>query len=361
MPIYSTRCSRDRPNHPTGLKASCRQTGASWSSRNARPGKTTFGLNLALALIDGGHFLDRFAVRPIDGNIAVLNYEVTGRQLARWAHEVGVPGDRLLLVNLRGRRNPLGYIEDRERLVDLLRGHSVVVLLVDPFGRAFTGRNQNDASEVTPWLADLDRLADAAGITELALSTHAGWGGERSGGSSALEDWADSIATMTRDPDDQTTRCLSAFGRDVEVSEDRLAFDAATRTLTLTGAGSRRQGRTERAVAAAENDVLAYVTANPGCSVRNIREGLPGAHGVLDEARKRLVLRGDVKETDSKRRGGGKAYNVTDKAGEQISVRGVPNRAPAHLGGVPGVSIEGTPPTTHLTDDQPRRTSEALT
>ena len=114
-------------------------------------------------------------------------------------------------------------------------------------------------------------------------------------------------------------------------------------------------------MAAAEVDVLAYVKANPGCSVRNIREGLPGANGVLDEARKRLVLRGDMKEADSKRRGGGKAYNVADQVGEQLSVPGVPNRAEAHLGGVPGVSIEGTPLKAHLTDDQPRHTSEAST
>ena len=88
-----------------------------------KTGKTTLLLNLARALIGGADFLGRFPVRPIKGRVAILNYEVSAAQLARWAHEAGVPADRLYLVNLRGRRNPLSHAADREQLAAQLRQH----------------------------------------------------------------------------------------------------------------------------------------------------------------------------------------------------------------------------------------------
>jgi hypothetical protein len=255
-----------------------------------KTGKTTLGLNLGKALIDGKHFLGRFAVRPITGNVAVLNYEVTGRQLAWWAQQVGIPGDRLILVNLRGRRNPLDHHDDQAKLVELLRRHQTEVLLVDPFGRAYTDKSQNDPGEVTYWLAELDRFAVDIGASELILNTHAGWVGERSRGASALEDWPDAVVTLTKD-DHDGARYLRAFGRDVEVDEDRLHFEPATRTLTLTGMGNRKQSQTERAVAAVLPDVLDYVREHPECSGEEIRTGVDGTDSVIVQARRLLTSR----------------------------------------------------------------------
>ena len=64
-----------------------------------KTGKTTLELNLARSLIGGEDFLGRFPVRAITGRVGLLNYEVSAGQLARWAHEAGVPPDRLYLVN----------------------------------------------------------------------------------------------------------------------------------------------------------------------------------------------------------------------------------------------------------------------
>jgi hypothetical protein len=211
-------------------------------------GKTTLELNVARALITGEPLLGRFDTRPIDGNVALLNYEVSAATVARWADEHGVAGDRLLLVNLRGRRNPLAHPEDRARLVELLRCHDVEAIIVDPFGRAYTGKSQNDSGEVGAWLVDLDRFVrEEVGATDLLLSAHAGWNGERTRGASALEDWADTVITMTRDPaDEHGPKYLKAIGRDIDVDEDRLDFDPTTRTLTLAGVGSRKRARAAR-------------------------------------------------------------------------------------------------------------------
>lgn len=215
-----------------------------------KTGKTTLMLNLARTLIEGGDFLGRFPTRPVLGKVAVLNFEVSAPQIARWADEAQVPADRLLVVNLRGRRNPLPHPEDREHLADLLREHEVESMIVDPFGRAYSGKSQNDPGEVGAWLADLDRFARAdAGVLDLVLAAHAGWDGERTRGSSALEDWADSIVTLVRDKDDEQVRYLRAEGRDVLVDEDQLVFDPASRSLSLAGSGSRRQASKSRKIA----------------------------------------------------------------------------------------------------------------
>ena len=232
--------------------------------------------------------------------------------LATWADQVGIPRDRLLLVNLRGRRNPLDHLDDRAHLVDLLRAGGVEVLLVDPFGRAYNGKSQNDAGEVTGWLCELDRFATDVGASELVLTVHAGWYAERTRGSSALEDWADVVATIVRDQEDDTARYLSAFGRDVEVDEDRIDYDPDTRMLTLAGTGSRKHDQAERVVEAAMETVRRYVADHPGCSGKAIRDGLGMRAGVVDQARQRLVDRGDIVEEPRKGRGGGKGYRIPD-------------------------------------------------
>ncbi len=47
-----------------------------------KTGKTTLMLNLARALLTGEDFLGRFPVRPLQGQVAFLNYEVSAGQLA---------------------------------------------------------------------------------------------------------------------------------------------------------------------------------------------------------------------------------------------------------------------------------------
>jgi hypothetical protein len=241
-----------------------------------KTGKTTMTGNLTRSLLTGDPFLDRFPVRALTGTVVALNYEVTGATYARWMDQVGVPPQRMHVVNLRGRRNLLTDQAGRTELAGLIRAAGGDVLVVDPFGRAYTGRSQNDAAEVTPWLVMLDQLAEAAGITEVVLAAHAGWDGERTRGSSALEDWADVVVTVTRDPDTDQ-RFLRAEGRDVDVDEDALHYDASTRRLTLTGTGSRSKARAGRRSAELVDALVQVVTADPRIGVGGIERALRDA------------------------------------------------------------------------------------
>jgi hypothetical protein len=229
-----------------------------WSAKR-KAGKTTGTGNLFCSLLTGAPFLDRFDVEKIDGRVVALNYEVTGEQYARWMDDIGVPQHRLFVVNMRGRRNLLATEDGRAELVELIRAQEAQVLTVDPFGRAYTGKSQNDPAEVTPWLGRLDEVGESAGCTELVLTTHTGWEGERTRGSTALEDWPDSIVTMTWD-EDTGQRFIKALGRDVDVAEDRLDYDPATRRLSMTGDGNRatvRKGDHAEHLAEVVRDVVA--------------------------------------------------------------------------------------------------------
>jgi len=232
-----------------------------------KTGKTTLILNWARSLVFGQPLLGHLETRPIGGNVGLLNFEVSAATVARWADEQGIPHDRLVVVNLRGRRNPLAAGEDREQLAEYLRAHDVEALAVDPFGRAYNGTSQNDSGEVGKWLVDLDAFVRSeVGATDLLLAAHAGWNGERTRGSSALEDWADVIVTMTRDQDDETQRFIRAMGRDVELEEDRLDYDAETRTLSLAGVGSRHKVKADGKTAELAVLVVRAAREQPGLS-----------------------------------------------------------------------------------------------
>ena len=212
-----------------------------------KTGKTTTLLNYARSLLLGENFLGAFPVVPLadDACVAFLNYEMGARQLAGWAQKVDVPPERLYVVNLRGQRNPLTHPEDRATLAANLRARNVQSVIIDPFGRAYGGVSQNDNGEVQAFLVDLDMFVRSeVGAPDLMLTAHAGWDGERSRGASALEDWGDTIITLTRDPEDESRRFMKAIGRDVEVDEDELDFDPATHILTRSGNGPREKSRT---------------------------------------------------------------------------------------------------------------------
>ncbi|MBK8462180.1 MAG: AAA family ATPase [Nigerium sp.] len=316
-----------------------------------KAGKTTLVLNLARALLTAAAFLGSLAVRPVSpgARVAILNYEVSGAQLARWADEVGVPVERLFRSTCAA-GGTLDHPEDRAALAALLRANSVETLIVDPFGRAYSGASQNDAGEVGAWLVALDTFARAeVGARDLILTAHAGWNGERTRGSSALEDWADSIITLTKD-EDTGDRFLRANGRDVDMDEDRLSFDALTRALTLTGDGSRKKAGAGRQDAETVAAILDALEDKPeGVSGEDLQRVTGRKDAALTRVRDALVKDGTLAKERRPGRGGGFLYRLNTEPPEppenppSRDVLNPPN-PPLLPGGSDTGGLEGNPP-----------------
>jgi hypothetical protein len=343
-------------------------------SSQRKLGKTTATLNLCRDLILGGDFLGRFRVNPVTGLVAFLNFEVARAQIARWAREAGIPGDRLLTVHLRGRSNPFADPDDSARLAELLREYAVEVMIVDPFGRAYTGRSQNDPGEVAAWLSELDRFAEAAGCSELILTAHAGWDGERTRGATALEDWADAIAYLVRDKEDERVRYFRAFGRDVEVEEDRLNFDPTTRRLTLAGSGSRTVVRVQRRMQELVDGVIEAVTREPGATTNRLEAllrdaGLGLQRGDAGRAARAAVEAGKIIRVPGPR--GSLRHYLTGQDSRPFPTTPTGNLAPfptpPYREGNGAVLVEGPKPPGRVNPERPntgeaeaeRRTEEA--
>lgn len=235
-----------------------------------KAGKTTLVTNLARTFADGGEFLGRFAVNaPTEGRFALWNYEVDAAQYRRWMRESRIAApERIVALHLRGYSVPITVPRVAQWCVEWLKRHEVRWWCLDPFARAFTGKSENDNTEVARWLDALDEVKHRAGVEMLVLPAHTGRevhevGRERVRGATRLDDWADVRWLLTRD--EAGSRFLRATGRDVEVAEEQLTHDEATRSLLF--GGHDRAGVAKRRL---EDIVVAVVGEHPGITTRDL-------------------------------------------------------------------------------------------
>lgn len=237
-----------------------------------KAGKTTLIDQVAKSVADSTHFLGKFAVADPGGRIALWNYEIDAAQYRRWLRDVSITNTGgVTVLNLRGYRMPITVRHVEDWIVGWLEEREVKVWVVDPFARAFVGagKSENDNTEVGAFLDTLDVIKNRAGVTELILPTHTGraemeQGEERARGATRLDDWADVRWILTKDEND--TRFFRATGRDVEVPEEKLEFDQATRGLTF-GGGDRTWVKRRLL----EEAVVHAVREEPGISLSKLR------------------------------------------------------------------------------------------
>lgn len=254
-----------------------------------KTGKTTLINEAARALAENSPFLGRFEITDHSGRVVIFNFEMTPNQYRRWWRDLGCDKpERITLVHLRGTRLPLIAEITQDWIVATLEDMQAQTWIVDPFARAFVGSgDENSNSDVGVALDILDNIKERAGVPNLIVATHTGRatmdeGAERARGATRLDDWADVRWLLTKD--EHGTRYLRASGRDVEVDEEALAFDAQTHRLTF-GGGDRAWQRRSRI----EKAVHDYIETNPGCGVRDIHAGVTGGWRAIDSARGSLI------------------------------------------------------------------------
>lgn len=233
-----------------------------------KTGKTTMVLNLLRALADRTAFLGSLAVNlEPSTRVTYLNYEVGEGMIRKWFRAQGLTHpENVSLLNVRGHSLPVLRDHPRRQLVDYLKDTGARVLVVDPYARAFvgSGTDENDNMQAGAFLDTWDQIKEEAGIREMLMVTHTGRATDPSGrtrarGATRVDDWADVRWALTRDPERDTDRYLSASGRDVEWPQHLLTYNPLTRHLTATD-GDRVQVRRNRV----EDAVVDVVRANPG-------------------------------------------------------------------------------------------------
>ena len=263
-----------------------------------KAGKTTLILNLARCLADGDPFLGRFVISSGEGRIALWNYEVSTSMFASWLSDARIQCvDRIVGLDIRGYSMPLYVERVAEWIIEWLSSRGVTHWILDPWGRAISGLEENSNAEVGKILDILDVIKERAGVDNLIIPAHTGRmahevGSERVRGATRLDDWADVRWILTQQ---DGVRYFRAHGRNVDVEEGALTYTPLTRALTF-GEGSREPdpaprprpfARRERVETNPVEELLKHIGMHPGLSMSHLSRDLGRRK---DEISRQLML-----------------------------------------------------------------------
>lgn len=254
-----------------------------------KAGKTTLVGNLVRSLVDGDRFLGQHTVTPVVGTVAVLDFEMSPHQLDGWLADQRIQNDdQVIVLPMRGSAAAFDILDhaNRARWATLLRQRQVSYLVLDCLRPVLDSLGLDEHREAGRFLVALDSLLAEADIGEACVVHHMGHAAERSRGDSRLRDWPDVEWRLVRQDDDPASgRFLSAYGRDVDQPETGLAFDTATRHLSISG-GSRKDSAAREALA----DVLALLDREPQLSFRAIERGMAESDHSRDAVRAAIKI-----------------------------------------------------------------------
>lgn len=285
MPTLADLLAEDDEDQPYRIQGLIPTGGRIILSAPMKSGKTTLVGNLVRSLADGDKFLGRFDVEPLTdtGTITILDTEMSKRQMKSWLRDQGIQNpQRIHPLSLRGSVESFGIMDPATRTIwaDQLREMNTEILILDPFGPVLDafGIDEN-SNAIGPMLAAIDALAQEAGIAEVFIMHHTGHEGERARGHSKLRGWPDAEWHIRRNMDDESdpTRYFKAFGRDVDVPEEMMVYDATTRHLTMADPFNgqpvnRVTAKTTGKLQELRDRIIDYVTDNDGCTYGDLSE-----------------------------------------------------------------------------------------
>ena len=273
---------------------------------SAKSGKTTMvAANLLPSLVDGRDFLGRYPASTVDGTVVMLNMEVGENTLRRWMRESGIQNtSRVLVGNLRGKASALTLNTEagRSRLAEWLRAAEAEVVILDPLAPvlASLGLDENSNADVAQFFSWWSEALTLAGVRDDVVVHHAGHAGQRSRGASRLLDEPDAVWTLTREMEEggefsplEPTRYLSAYGRDVELQPEALAFELSTRRLVLTG-----KGKAEMKASRVVDSIREVMADGSRMSRSRICDLVGGKRQTVWDAVGDLIASGEIQTTD---------------------------------------------------------------
>lgn len=266
----------------------------------AKTGKTTLVTrNLLRCLADGGTFLGRYEVKPLERKVLFLNLEVAPNTVRQWMRSSRiVDTEKIVVANLRGKVSALDIStpEGRHRLAESFRASDIGTVILDPLAPllAVLGLDENSNGDIARFWAWWSETLALAGVENDLVVHHAGHGGQRSRGASRLLDEPDAIWTMYRD-EEADLRLLKAMGRDVDLGDTVLTFDPENGSMGLLE-GTTAQVTADKLQEIQERHLFLTLTGKDRVSRVGLFRDAPGIDTDTDKALSSLVRRGLVIE-----------------------------------------------------------------
>lgn len=210
----------------------------------AKAGKSTLVTNLVKSLVDDTPFLGKFEVTPPTGNVVVIDNELDPRQIrANYARQGIENVEKVGFIPLRGNVGTFDITDQlvRSEWAEKLRSMNASIVIFDCLRPLIDALGFNENTDAGRILVAFDALLKDAGVEEGMIVHHMGHSGDRARGDTRIRDWPDAEWKLLKEKDakgeslDGAPRFFSAFGRDVNVPEGLVEFDAATCGLKLTG------------------------------------------------------------------------------------------------------------------------------
>lgn len=203
-------------------------------------GKSTLVRNTVTSVMTGDPFLGQFAVTSGFKRALLIDMELTERQF--YDYWVGSPmSDAQVSVwQLRGSAGTMAIRSDwvRREITKKIADTGAELVVLDPLGPALRAcvfaENSND--DLGRFLDLWDEIRKDAGVTASFIPHHVGHSGDHGRGASVLGDKADATWTGTFAKTGAgigDERFLGAIGRMPERESTELAFDPATRVMTM--------------------------------------------------------------------------------------------------------------------------------
>jgi hypothetical protein len=208
-------------------------------------------------------------------------------QLRQWFRDQRIANaNKAVLIPLRGRAASLDLLNPtcRANWKTWLSERCVEYLIVDCLRPVLDALGLDESREAGRWLVGFDALLREAGISEACIVHHMGHSGERSRGDSRLRDWPDAEWRVVRkDGDDDSPRYISAYGRDVNVAEAELSYEASTRRVRLVG-GSREEAKAAKTLDAISELLTAGGEALSGRRIKDALKSHGHSKDTIDKA-----------------------------------------------------------------------------
>jgi len=290
--------------------------------------KTFFALDLAISLASSTPFLGRYEV-PDDGiPVGLVCMEgqrwQIGRRIRRLCKSHGI-SPRSLEEKLKiWYRPPLLFSDEKALtgLAEYAEFWALQMLIVDAWAYVSTGKSDN-ADDVTPQLTAFSNLRERVPQLTTGLVHHARKESHKKGadrvtdltrGSSAFGAWYDCGIALSRKDENSPVKVRAEL-RDYDspspfsfTVEDEVPGSAdndwqADGKLILTATDKTPDKlRQEEKAKAVMPVVRSFIEANPHCTKRQVREGVPGDNKPKDLAVQMLIEWGEIEEKGSDKR-----------------------------------------------------------